>query len=175
VTGSGGALTIEFFYEKQVRELFRAAYDVTDGEPGVQLGAAQSLGNFRVGEAVSVSGLTLLGMELVSDASKLALVDGAQSAQTVEFRYRSTAEDEVTVEAIDDSSEAILQTYTARTGVKGAVTVNAPVLAGWKLKAGESGAGNHHVPIRKRHGAHLGGAAGRGRKRAVCSRRAEPS
>jgi uncharacterized repeat protein (TIGR02543 family) len=136
LTGTGTQQTIEFYYEKQTSSLTREAIDVTGGSsvPIVLSPPLAPIGPYRVGETINVIAPTITGYRYVGAPVRSVTVTGA--AQTIQFTYERTGLNDVTVRARHGTTNAFYD-YTVKTTPGNDVTVEAPVIIGWKLLSGQ--------------------------------------
>ncbi|MFV0504955.1 MAG: S-layer homology domain-containing protein [Lachnospirales bacterium] len=134
---SENVLEVEFYYSKDKRYIDIKALDEDGNE--IKSALVEKQGPYRIGEVTEVVARHINGYILNENATKMvSIVKGKNNNdnQVVEFNYRKMADDELVV--IAKYGELILQSNII-VGEKGSkVSVNAPVIAGYKLKDGES-------------------------------------
>ncbi|MCL2352822.1 MAG: MucBP domain-containing protein, partial [Firmicutes bacterium] len=137
VTNNGQPMSIEFYYNKDMRLVNIVAYDTTNS---ATLRTLSNQGPYRVGEASSFSAPSVsdLGNYALTDPSpRLVMIAPGTTNQTVQFNYRDVSTNQLVVNAVDPNNN-ILQTSVLISTTGTELTVDAPSIPGWMLKAGET-------------------------------------
>ena len=133
VTYEGQALTVEYYYTKQTRTVTVEQYDTTNNA----VLDSYDIGDFRIGEVLVLNAPAYDDYKLTSANPIYVLIENGAGGQTVRFTYETKAGNEIVVNAIDTATRDLLYSYTL-TGTPGELkTVNAPIIIGFRLVAGQ--------------------------------------
>ena len=130
---------VEFVYKKATRKVDLALYDISDKDNHKLLSTETLTSDFRVGEVAEITAPSQKDMTLVGDLRKIIVLESGTGNQKVRFDYRSTREDEITIEAIEKETGLILQSTSVKADVGTSMKINAPIFDTHKLSEGELG------------------------------------
>ena len=130
--------TIEFIYTKDTRDIKVNHYDISiDGQEKLIDKASYTLEKQRVGEVVEVSAKNIDNYYLVSELNKLVKVEKGTDPQEVRFNYKSTDEEKIVVNAVENGTNRLLQSTDLDVNKGSVLKINAPEFDTHKLAAGE--------------------------------------
>jgi hypothetical protein len=98
------------------------------------------IGPFRRGEPIEIYPPSRPGHVWVGPSPIIIIAEEGEIDYEDYGEYRPITTDQIVVEAVKENGD-LLQTYALTTTTGNTMTVNAPVLAGWKLATGQSGTG----------------------------------
>ncbi|MDR2712209.1 MAG: hypothetical protein LBB91_03730, partial [Clostridiales bacterium] len=117
----------EAYYTK---DLASVKVNKIDSATGLPIEGFATVSGLPKGEAATIDAPILTGWVLIGEKSQTVVADGVNE---VTFSYRTLANDEVQVKAIEKGTGKVLQSYVMTGTVNDKVWVKAPGILGWSL------------------------------------------